>query len=168
MPAKLTPEQEQRFDDSVYIPCQMVDGDFCDNHTKKPMYVDDTGGKRIVGYEVYPKGECACGMEQVRIEAKQHLAKELQTQREELPDRDDHWRMYPMGISQWKEHGKKYGYWKHFESEAKEELKAKFKQIIGEDDILYGFGNMEGRDPSDDYKARNQLRAEQRKELEEL
>lgn len=28
----------------------------------------------------------------------------------------------PMGVSQWKEYGKKYGYWKYFEDEARTEV----------------------------------------------
>ncbi len=40
--------------------------------------------------------------------------------------------------------------------------------IIGADLPLYGFGNMQGRDPSDDAKAKNELRNEQRQALSTL
>lgn len=35
----------------------------------------------------------------------------------------------------------------------------RFEGIIGEDLPLYGFGNMQGRDPSDDAKAKNELKS---------
>lgn len=35
----------------------------------------------------------------------------------------------PMGISQWKEYGKKYGYWEYFESEVKKEIIEKIQKL---------------------------------------
>jgi len=38
----------------------------------------------------------------------------------------------PMGVSQWKEHGKKYGYWEFFKNQQKEEFK---KVVEGMKDV---------------------------------
>lgn len=81
--SKLSESQEKRFEDEIYIPHEIIDGDSCFNYTKKPIYQDDTGGRRIIGYEKYGDDECRCGMKKVKQEIKQFLASELSLQKEE-------------------------------------------------------------------------------------
>jgi len=54
---------KQQFIDEYFFPCEVVDGDFCFK-CKEPIYVEDTGGKRLVGYKEYPDNKCACGAKQ--------------------------------------------------------------------------------------------------------
>ena len=71
---------------------------------------DEKFDKAVPRYTVYEKEEI-----------KQHLANEL-TLQEKV-------KKAPMGVSQWRNHGKKWGYWEYFEKKIKKEIKSRLEKM---------------------------------------
>ncbi len=54
-----------------------------------------------------------------------------------IQQKKENYRDIPMGVSQWRNHGKKWHYWEFFAKEERKALIKEFLKIVGEDKIGY-------------------------------